>query len=134
MSSRKQVKRFSHKVNVEKQAVFCRDQKTACFLFMCLLALTAMPVQADLVGHWKLDEASGLSAYDSSGNGYTGTLQNMSGTEWSIGAIDGALTLDGTNDYISVPRVSALEDGNAGTHHISASVWINALCRFLFFL
>ena len=55
---------------------------------------------SNLVGHWKLDETSGTSAADSSGNGNTGTLTNFPGSPWTTGQIDGALTFDGTNDYV----------------------------------
>jgi len=54
-----------------------------------------------LVGHWKLDETSGLNATDSSGNGNDGTLTNMVGDEWTTGQIDGALEFDGNNDHIA---------------------------------
>ena len=54
-----------------------------------------------LRGHWKLDEAAGTTAADSSGNGNHGTLTNMAGTEWTTGQVDGALEFDGNNDYIT---------------------------------
>ena len=94
-------------------------QKTAFFLCLCLFILTAVPTHAALIGHWKLDETSGTSAADSSGSGRTGTLQNMAGNEWTTGMIDGALQFDGINDYISLPRASALETGSAK----SATAW-----------
>ena len=54
-----------------------------------------------LVAHWKLDETSGTSAADATGNGNTGTLINMSGSEWTSGHIGGALEFDGSNDHIA---------------------------------
>jgi hypothetical protein len=54
-----------------------------------------------LIGHWKLDETSGLNAADSSGHGNHGTLTNMTGDEWTTGQIDGGLQFDGDNDYIA---------------------------------
>ena len=117
MSIRRQVKGDCCRVS-NKQMTFFRNQKVACFLLVFFMLLS-IPVQAALVGHWKLDESSGTIAYDSSGNGYTGTLQNMSGTEWSSGEIDGAITLDGSNDYISLPRADVLEDGNSSTHYLT---------------
>ena len=56
---------------------------------------------AGLVAHWKLDETSGTSAADATGNGNTGTLINMSGSEWTSGHIGGALEFDGSNDHIA---------------------------------
>jgi len=54
-----------------------------------------------LIGWWKLDEASGLIAVDSSGNGNDGTLTNMAGDEWTTGQVDGGLEFDGNNDAIT---------------------------------
>ncbi len=53
-----------------------------------------------LVAYWKLDEASGLTAADSSGYGNDGTLMNMAGTEWTAGFVDGALRFDGNDQYV----------------------------------
>ena len=55
-----------------------------------------------LVAHWKLDEASGTTAADASGNGHTGFLINMAGNEWTTGTVEGALAFSGYNDYIGV--------------------------------
>lgn len=57
--------------------------------------------------HWlKLDDTSGTSATDSSGNSHTGTLVN--GSVWSPqdGLVDGGLLLDGTNDYLAIASPS----------------------------
>jgi len=48
---------------------------------------------AGLVGHWTLDEGSGDTAADSTGNGFDGTL--IGTPEWISGIIDGALEFDG---------------------------------------
>jgi len=58
---------------------------------------------AGLVGHWKLDETSGLVAADSSGYGNDGTLTGMVGDEWTTGVLDGALEFDAVDDHISIP-------------------------------
>lgn len=67
-----------------------------------------------LVGSWNFNETSGTSAADSSGNGHTGTLTNFSSTGSQDAAANsgwtsnnrkwgaGALTFDGSNDYVSV--------------------------------
>jgi hypothetical protein len=67
------------------------------------LVTPADPGTAGLLGHWKLDETSGLTAADSSGLGNNGTLTNMTGTEWTTGVVDGALEFDGVDDHISIP-------------------------------
>jgi hypothetical protein len=53
-----------------------------------------------LVAWWKFDETNGTVAYDSSGNGYDGNL--IGGSTWATGKIGGAISLDGTNDYVEV--------------------------------
>jgi hypothetical protein len=55
------------------------------------------------VGYWKLDEKSGTSASDTSGNGNTGTLTN--GPMWVRGKVGGAVQFDGSNDYIGVSNL-----------------------------
>ncbi len=69
-----------------------------------------------LVGWWKLDETSGLTAADSSANGNDGTLTNMAGTEWTTGMVDGALEFDGDDDFISI--------GTIDPDSITVSAWV----------
>ena len=68
----------------------------------------------------KLDETSGTTATDSSGNGNDGTLTYMSGNEWTAGQIDGALELDGSNDYVNVGDAASLDITDA----ITVTAWI----------
>jgi hypothetical protein len=65
------------------------------FLISIIFILTSA-AEADLVGLWRLDEASGTVAHDASGNGHDGTLKG--GTEWAPGKIGGALAFDGFSD------------------------------------
>ena len=58
------------------------------------------PCTLGLVGWWKLDETSGLTAEDSAGSN-DGTLTNMVGDEWTTGQVDGGLEFDGNNDAIT---------------------------------
>ena len=44
------------------------------FVAFCLSFVSTGAARADLVGWWKLDEGSGTTTYDSSGNGNHGTL------------------------------------------------------------
>ena len=55
---------------------------------------------AGLVAWWKLDESTGDTASDATGNGHIGTLMN--GPKWlpSGGKINGALAFDGDDDYV----------------------------------
>jgi len=123
MSKCREMIRFFDR-SIGGQTIFCRNRKIVFFLCLCFLMSATIPAGAALQGLWKLDETSGTSAADSSGNSRTGTLQNMAGNEWDTGIIDGALEFDGTNDYISMPRVSVLETGNSSTHYLSATAWI----------
>ncbi|UCF42733.1 MAG: hypothetical protein JSV99_09095 [Planctomycetota bacterium] len=49
-----------------------------------------------LIAHWKFEEGTGVTAYDSVGSSH-GTLIN--GPVWASGRIDGALEFDGVDDY-----------------------------------
>ena len=50
-------------------------------------------------GYWKLDDGTGITATDSSGNGNHGTLR---GATWTDGRFDGATQFDGFGDVISI--------------------------------
>lgn len=48
-----------------------------------------------LVGHWKMDETSGTTAYDSSGKGNNGTL--IGAATWTSGKFNGAVQVNGSS-------------------------------------
>jgi len=76
------------------------------------------------VGHWKFDEGSGGTAFDSSGNGNDGTLLGDWGTtstSWVAGKHGTSLDFDGVDDYIDVPHDAILNPGNSS---FSSSFWI----------
>ena len=77
-----------------------------------------------LIGWWKFDDGSGTSAADSSGSGNTGTTQN-SPTWTASGMNNGALTLNGTNQYVNVPDAASLD--LSGSWTVSAWVELNVL-------
>jgi len=91
------------------------------FVLVLGLALPSVVEAADpdLVGWWKLDDASGTIAIDSSGNGYDGTL--LGDPEWVAGQLGGALYFDGDGDTVHI--------GNADVFNFpgsfSISVWVN---------
>ena len=58
----------------------------------------AAPPDPNLVGWWKLDESSGSTAGDSSGNGYNGTLINDVAWSPSGGQFDGAASFYNTSN------------------------------------
>ena len=55
------------------------------------------------VAEWKLDEHTGTtSVYDTSGNGYTGTMNgSMTESDWVQGKTGTALNFEGTDDHVS---------------------------------
>ncbi len=70
---------------------------------------------SNLVGHWPLDETSGSSIADSSGNTNTGTWSDSADndvTDETVSGQDGtALSFDGTNDFINVADQPELSGG-----------------------
>jgi hypothetical protein len=78
------------------------------------------------VGWWKFDEASGNSAFDSSGNNHNGTLgAGSSAPSWVQGKIGKALYFAPPDDYVSIPDNDAFSFGNATTDNpFSITCWI----------
>jgi len=74
-----------------------------------------------LVGWWKLNETSGLTAADGSSKGNDGTLTNMAGDEWANGVINGALEFFGGDDYIAIAHADDFLIDNG-----TMSLWFNA--------
>jgi hypothetical protein len=79
------------------------------------------PPASGLIAHWKLDEGAGSVASDSSGSGYTGTLQNS--PVWTQGQINSALTLNGTNQYINLPNINVTGSAMTITGWIRSSAF-----------
>ena len=76
-----------------------------------------------LVGYWRLDENSGTTTGDSSGNGITS--QTFTGqTTWTTGKFGPSLTFDGTDDVVRFTEVAPVDLG-ATTDSYSISAWIN---------
>jgi len=72
----------------------------------------------NLVGSWHLNEGTGTSAADTSGNGNDGTLTN--GPTWVDGKYGKALSFDGGDNYVSVGDKDILD---FGTENFSVSFW-----------
>ncbi len=77
--------------------------------------------ESEVVAWFELDDQNGLTASDSSGNTYNGTLTNMNGDEWTYGPVGGAIEFDGDNDII-ITETSATQM-QVGSDY-TASVWI----------
>lgn len=82
-----------------------------------------------LVGYWPMDEGSGSSTIDASGNGNTGTWNGSAGgtnnTYYITGKVGGyAGYLNGSNNYISIPN------GTGGALDLNRNftilAWINS--------
>jgi hypothetical protein len=73
-----------------------------------------------LLGHWKLDETSGLTAADSSGNSFNGTLENFESSGWTTGKVGGGLDFDGAFTYVAVGATAELND----LTHSTLAAWI----------
>ena len=58
----------------------------------------AARAQSAPVGCWRLNEGTGTTTSDSSGNGITGTLVNS--PTWTTGMLNNALTFNGTSNYV----------------------------------
>ena len=74
------------------------------------LYLATGGTDTSLIGHWKLDETSGTTAADSSGNGNDGTMTGGldAGTDSVTGKINTALNFDG-DDEINISNSNILE-------------------------
>jgi hypothetical protein len=70
------------------------------------------------IGYWTLDDGTGTTAADSSGNGNAGTLVN--GPTWTTGKIGGALSFNGVNQYVTIPSAAALN-----AYPLTVAVWMN---------
>ncbi len=71
---------------------------------------SAQPSAAVSAAYFKMDEASGTTTADESGNALAGTLIN--GPTRTTGRLDRAINFDGTNDHVTLPAsvVSTLDD------------------------
>jgi hypothetical protein len=72
---------------------------------------------ADLVGYWMLDETSGQTAFDSSGEDNNGTT---SAVTWVPGHTGGAGSFDGATSYITVPDNVSLDP-----YALTLAAWID---------
>lgn len=97
------------------------SKKWVCLIsaFLVLGPVWAAQATVTPVGWWKLDDKTGTTAVDSSPNKNNGTLVN--GATWAVGQFDGAVQLDGTNDYVNLPigpLISTLKS-------TSLTIWAN---------
>jgi len=89
--------------------------------FVLVLGLIS-DASAELVGYWRLDEGSGTTAIDSTGNGHDGEL--IGEPQWVAGYFGTALDFDGVDDYVDIglgagDYFSTLNSG------FTVAAWIN---------
>ncbi len=95
------------------------SKKSIYLLCFVLLLGVAHNASAELVAHWRLDDGSGTTAVDSSGNGHDGTL--LLDPQWVAGKYGGALEFAG----ISGQRVEMEGyEGILGTQNRTVMAWI----------
>ncbi|HEX7960048.1 MAG TPA: LamG domain-containing protein, partial [Terriglobales bacterium] len=96
-------------------------------VFFALVAVPAAFAQSSVVAAYGLNEGSGTTTADLSGNNNNGTLQG--GPTWTTaGKYGNALSFGGTNGFVTVPASSTLNLGASGT--IEAWVKPNAINRW----
>ena len=98
--------------------------RKSIYLFSFVLVLgIAGNASADMVAHWKLDEGSGNTVYDSSTSGNNGTFKGD--PQWVAGYYGGALEFDSTDDNIDCGNDDSLNIAD----EITLSAWINMAQR-----
>ncbi|MHC4703725.1 MAG: LamG domain-containing protein, partial [Planctomycetota bacterium] len=99
------------------------SEKLICLIFLVFVCSFALvnPAQAELVGWWRLDEGSGTTAFDSSGNGNDATFQGS--PAWvEDGKLGKAIKFNGTSDYLAAPDSESLDING---DQVSMAAWVN---------
>lgn len=77
---------------------FLRRQRMRALFVLIAAVFMVGSASADMVAHWTFDEGNGQTAYDSAGSN-NGTIY---GATWTAGKIGGALSFNGTDNYVNV--------------------------------
>ncbi len=89
---------------------------------LCLSAVAPSHAQTGPIAWWKLDEGTGTSTADASGNGNSGTL--VDSPAWVAGRVGpAALSLPGTTSYVRVTNSGNLN--NLYQTGMTVTAWIN---------
>ena len=78
-----------------------------------------------LLAHWRLDDNADNTAVVDSAGSHTGTAQQNTSVLHTTGQIDGALSFNGSSDYITVSGSDGLRF-NSGTQDFSIFAWIKS--------
>jgi concanavalin A-like lectin/glucanase superfamily protein/purple acid phosphatase-like protein len=87
------------------------------FTFTTSATNVAVPPPSSPIALWKLDEASGTLALDSSGSNLSGTL--LDAPLHVPGRVGSALSFDGVNDAVSIPHAAVLD-----AYPLSVAFWM----------
>jgi prepilin-type N-terminal cleavage/methylation domain-containing protein len=113
--------RFENQTNISKMA---NDGGFEPTLYEVGSDLFIPSPHSGLVGYWSFDEGTGTIAYDLSGYGNNGTLNNFNFTAtsgWTTGKIGKALIFDGSDDWVRVSSSTSLDINK----NISVFAWVN---------
>jgi hypothetical protein len=94
----------------------------AVVIVFSAIAAQAADLPSSLVGWWKLDEESGSTALDSTGNKHDGTL--IQNPVWTTGKIGGALEFNGTSNFVRIPDHPALTFAVSQSYTLAAWVYV----------
>lgn len=78
---------------------------------------SATPNGNPLIAYLKFDETSGTTASDATGDNWSGTL--VSGSTWTAGKVNNAVSLNGTNSYVSLPAGMM-----SGINNFTIAAWV----------
>jgi hypothetical protein len=85
--------------------------------------LRTPPNNLGLVGYWSMEDGSGSTATDFSGNGNDGTLTNMdASTDWVSGKRGSALDFGGNDSQLVASSTTSID----GSEEITISAWVKA--------
>lgn len=84
--------------------------------------LSGARVTGSLLGYWSMDDGSGTTVRDDSGNGNHGTLTGGRSSGWAAGKLNGALRFDGSA-VVSVPSSSTLR----AVGPLTIAAWVSGM-------
>ena len=93
-----------------------KQAKIMAVLGLLVLCGSVLAQDSGLIAHWKFDEGSGTTAYDSAGDN-DGAIY---GAQWIASPIDGALSFDGVGDYVNCSNDISLDFTDA----ITIGAWV----------
>ena len=90
-----------------------------------ILLISSTAARADLLAYWNMNETSGTTVHDTSGNGINASLVNNApaagSAGWTtVGKIDGGVSISGADNYVDCGTNSQL---SLGTGDFTFSLW-----------